>query len=147
MVRSHEHPVVKGNHENMFHRRPSRGFQSHAAEAVIWTRNQLTADDRQWLRDLKYSAWSPIYTIVHATLDAPQRWGYVFDKLAAAPVSISRTRRSVSSVIRSPVAFMRDTACAADVFQIQSDPAKKIFRQTSALGQPRDQIPGGLRRL
>ena len=55
-----------------------------AAEAVNWTRTQLTEDDRQWLRDLKYSRMVTNFTIVHATLDGPQRWGYVFDKLAAA---------------------------------------------------------------
>src|ERR1043165_8938196 len=85
IVRAMNIPVVKGNHDEYCSTDdPLDGFNPAAAEAVNWTRKQLTADDRQWLKDLKYLRMVTSFTIVHATLDVPQRWGYVFDKLAAA---------------------------------------------------------------
>ena len=39
------------------------GFRA-AAEAVNWTRKQLSEDDRQWLRDLKYVRMVTNFTIV-----------------------------------------------------------------------------------
>ncbi len=85
IVRKMKIPVVKGNHDEYCSTDgPLDGFNPAAAEAVNWTRKQLTPEDRQWLRDLKYVRMVTNFTIVHATLDGPQRWGYVFDKLAAA---------------------------------------------------------------
>jgi hypothetical protein len=85
MVRAMNIPVVKGNHDEYCSSETDlEGFNPHAQEAINWTRNQLTDDDRKWLRDLRYIRLVASFSIVHATLDGPQRWGYVFDKLAAA---------------------------------------------------------------
>ena len=58
------------------------------------------------------------FTIVHATLDAPQRWGYVFDKLAAAAsFPYQNTQVCFFGHTHVPVAFMRDTRRARrDIF-------------------------------
>ena len=88
MVRAMNIPVVKGNHDEYCSMDEDLdGFNPHAAEAVTWTRNQLSAEERQWLKDLKYFRMVTSFSMVHATLDGPQRWGYVFDKLAAAASS------------------------------------------------------------
>jgi len=85
IVRAMNIPCVKGNHDEYCSTEEHLdGFNPAAAEAVNWTRKQLTDGDRQWLRDLKYTRMVTSFTLVHATLDGPQRWGYVFDKLAAA---------------------------------------------------------------
>src|ERR1035437_565338 len=77
MVRSMNIPVVKGNHDEYCSSEEElEGFNPHAAEAVNWTRKQLTDEDRKWLRDFKYVRLVSSFTIVHATLDGPQRWGY-----------------------------------------------------------------------
>src|SRR5215467_9071120 len=76
IVRSMNIPCVKGNHDEYCSSdTPLDGFNPAAAEAVNWTRAQLTEEDRQWLRDLKYIRMVTSFTIVHATLDGPQRWG------------------------------------------------------------------------
>ena len=91
IIRGMNIPVVKGNHDEYCSSEDHlEGFNPHAAEAVNWTRRQLTPDDRQWLKELKYLRLVSSFSIVHATLDVPQRWGYVFDKLAAA-ASLSKT--------------------------------------------------------
>ena len=74
-----------------------------------WTRKHLSPADRQWLRDLKYVRMVTNFTIVHATLDAPQRWGYVFDKLAAAAsFPYQNTQVCFFGHTHVPVAFIRD---------------------------------------
>jgi predicted phosphodiesterase len=78
-VRAMNIPCVKGNHDEYCSSDEAlEGFNPHAAEAVNWTRRQLNAEDKKWLGDLKYVRLVSSFTIVHSTLDGPQRWGYVF---------------------------------------------------------------------
>jgi len=137
-------PCVKGNHDEYCSSEDHlEGFNPHAAEAVHWTRNQLTVEDRQWLRDLKYSRMVANFTIVHATLDAPQRWGYVFDKLAAAAsFPYQNTQVCFFGHTHVPVAFMRDSIVRGGTYsKFKIDPTKKYFVNVGAVGQPRDNNP------
>ncbi len=144
IVRQKGWPVVKGNHDEYCSSEdPLDGFNPAAAEAVNWTRRQLTVEDRQWLRDLKYQRMVTSFTIVHATLDAPQRWGYVFDKLAAA-ASFTYQNTSVCFFGHThvPVAFMRDTLVRGGTYsKFKVEPNKKYFVNVGAVGQPRDNNP------
>src|SRR4029434_5687689 len=70
IVRAMNVPVVKGNHdEYCYTEHDLESFTRPAAEAINWTRDHLTAEDRQWLRDLKYIRLVTSFTLVHATLD------------------------------------------------------------------------------
>ena len=144
IVRDLNIPVVKGNHDEYCSTENHLdGFNPHAADAVHWTRNQLNAEDKQWLRDLKYSRMVDNFTIVHATLDAPQRWGYVFDKLAAAAsFPYQNTQLCFFGHTHVPVAFMRDTVVRGGTYsKFKIDAAKKYFINVGAVGQPRDNNP------
>ena len=60
-----EMPTVKGNHDEYCSiDDATEGFNPHAAQAVIWTREQLSDDDRDWLRNLKYFRLATIFSIV-----------------------------------------------------------------------------------
>ena len=144
IVREMNIPCVKGNHDEYCSSEDAlEGFNPHAAEAVHWTRNQLTTEDRQWLRDLKYSRMVGNFTIVHATLDAPQRWGYVFDKLAAAAsFPYQNTQVCFFGHTHVPVAFMRDSVVRGGTYsKFKIDVSKKYFVNVGAVGQPRDNNP------
>jgi predicted phosphodiesterase len=144
IVREMNIPVVKGNHDEYCSTdEPLDGFNPAAAEAVNWTRKQLTEDDRQWLRDLKYRQMVNNFTIVHATLDAPQRWGYVFDKLAAAAsFTYQNTPVCFFGHTHVPVAFMRDTMVRGGTYsKFKIEAGKKYFVNVGAVGQPRDNNP------
>jgi predicted phosphodiesterase len=137
-------PCVKGNHDEYCSSDDHlEGFNPHAADAVHWTRNQLTNDDKKWLRELKYSRMAANFTMVHATLDAPERWGYVFDKLAAAAsFPYQTTQMCFFGHTHVPVAFMRDTVVRGGTYsKFKIDPAKKYFINVGAIGQPRDNNP------
>ena len=144
IVRTMNIPCVKGNHDEYCSSEEHlEGFNPAAAEAVNWTRKQLTEDDRQWLRDLKYTRMVTNFTIVHATLDGPQRWGYVFDKLAAA-ASLTYQNTSVCFFGHThvPVAFMKDSVVRGGTYsKFKTEPGKKYFVNVGAVGQPRDNNP------
>jgi predicted phosphodiesterase len=144
IVRAMNMPCVKGNHDEYCSSEEHlEGFNPAAAEAVNWTRKQLTEDDRQWLRDLKYTRMVTNFTIVHATLDGPQRWGYVFDKLAAA-ASLTYQNTSVCFFGHThvPVAFMKDSVVRGGTYsKFKTEPGKKYFVNVGAVGQPRDNNP------
>ena len=144
IVRGMNIPCVKGNHDEYCSTEEVMdGFNPAAAEAVMWTRKQLTEDDRQWLRDLKYVRMVTSFSIVHATLDGPQRWGYVFDKLAAAAsFTYQNTSICFFGHTHVPVAFMRDSMVRGGTYsKFKIDPAKKYFVNVGAVGQPRDGNP------
>jgi predicted phosphodiesterase len=143
IIRDMGMPCVKGNHDEYCSiDEQLDGFNAHAAEAVNWTRRQLS-DDRQWLRDLKYFRMVTSFSMVHATLDGPQRWGYVFDKLAAA-ASFTYQNTSVCFFGHThvPVAFIRDTMVRGGTYsKFKVDPSKKYFVNVGSVGQPRDNNP------
>jgi predicted phosphodiesterase len=144
IVRQMGMPCVKGNHDEYCSTEDELdGFNPHAAEAVNWTRHQLTREERQWLRDLKYVRLVASFSMVHATLDLPQRWGYVFDKLmAAASFTYQNTQVCFFGHTHVPVAFVRDTYVRGGHYsKFKVEPGKKYFVNVGSVGQPRDGNP------
>lgn len=144
IVREMGMPCVKGNHDEYCSSGEDlAGFNPHAAFAVEWTRAQLNEEEKAWLRDLRYSRLYQGFTLVHATLDGPQRWGYVFDKLAAAAsFTYQNTPLCFFGHTHVPVAFMRDTMVRGGTYsKFKIEPGKKYFVNVGAVGQPRDNDP------
>jgi predicted phosphodiesterase len=144
IVRAMNALCVKGNHDEYCSTDlPLDGINAKAAKAVEWTRKQLTGDDRQWLRSLPYVREVENFTIVHATLDCPERWGYVFDKLAAdASFAHQNTRICFFGHTHIPVAFIRDTMVRGGTYsKLKVESGKEYFVNVGAVGQPRDNNP------
>lgn len=150
LVRDMGMPTVKGNHDEYCSMDEDlAGFNPHAAEAVMWTRNQLTAEERQWLRDLKYFRMVTSFSMVHATLDGPDRWGYVFDKLsAAASFPYQNTPVCFFGHTHVPLAFIleknpggQSVVKGGTYSKFKVDPSKKYFVNVGSVGQPRDNNP------
>ena len=80
--------AVKGNHDEYAAGNDSamEGFNPHAKAAVIWTKSKLSPADRAYLTGLpmRKTLKNTLITIVHATLDSPDSWGYIFDAHHAA---------------------------------------------------------------
>jgi len=75
--------AVRGNHDDFAIKKdeiPS-GFNTNAAIAIGWTRSMITDEDREFLESMPLKRTVPgiPVTLVHATLDSPETWGYVFD--------------------------------------------------------------------
>lgn len=141
IVRSMECPVVKGNHDEQASILDSlEGFNPLAEEAINWTRENLSEDDKQWLRELRMVRQVRDYTIVHATLDTPHKWGYVFNQLdAAASFTYQHTALCFYGHTHAPRAYVRDeTVHAVPLDILHIEPGKKYFINVGSVGQPRD---------
>lgn len=141
IIRGMNCPVVKGNHdEQAALDESSRGFNPLAEAAMSWTRDNLTSSDKEWLADLRLSRQIRDFTVVHATLDTPDQWGYVFNTLDAT-ASFTYQHSAVCFFGHTHVAgaFVRDDGVKRLVVdQLTIDPAKKYFINVGSVGQPRD---------
>ncbi len=141
IVRGLDCPVVKGNHDEMASLEDDlTGFNPLAEEAINWTRQQLSNEDKQWLRDLKMTRQVRDFTIVHATLDTPHKWGYVFNQLdAGLSFNYQHTQLCFYGHTHAPRVYIRDSSVkTAHLEKLQIEPGKKYFINVGSVGQPRD---------
>ena len=134
-------PVVKGNHDEQASLiESSRDFNELAESAIRWTRDHLTAEDKAWLRDLRLQRQVRDFTIVHATLDTPAQWGYVFNNLdAAASFTYQHTPVCFFGHTHVPMAFIRaEGVQRVKIDQLRIETGKKYFINAGSIGQPRD---------
>lgn len=144
IIRGMNIPCVQGNWDEYCSSENSlEDFNANTAEMVRWTREQLTEDARQWLRNLPLVQLIDGFTITHGTLDQPERWGYVFDKLmAAASFTYQQTPVCFFGHTHVPVAFIRDSVVRGGTFsKIKIEPGRKYFMNVGSVGQPRDNNP------
>lgn len=140
-IREMDCPIVKGNHDEQASLvESSRDFNEMAEAAIQWTRDNLTEDDKDWLRDLKLQRQVRDFTIVHATLDTPAQWGYVFNNLdAATSFTYQHTTLCFFGHTHVPVAFIRDEGVQRQqIDKLRIDPGAKYFINVGSVGQPRD---------
>lgn len=141
IVQKMECPVVMGNHdEQATLTESSRGFNALAEAAINWTRAHLTNEDKEWLRALPLTQQVHDFTIVHATLDAPDQWGYVFNSLDAV-ASFANQQTTVCFFGHTHVAgaFVRDDGVKkVKVDRLPIEETKKYFINVGSVGQPRD---------
>jgi len=141
IIQDLECPVVKGNHdERASIDAPTEGFNELAEEAISWTRDHLAGADKAWLAGLPLTRQVRDFTIVHATLDAPEGWGYIFNDFdAAASFAHQRTPLCFFGHTHCPTAFMHNTEVhRVPVGQITLLPEKTYFINGGSVGQPRD---------
>ncbi len=145
IVRSLGCPVVKGNHDHYIS--SDQDFDDISPNAAIvlrWTQEQLTDEEIQWLRDLPFVVTKMGISLVHATMDNPQSFGYVFDHLQAAANFICQ---------KTPICFYGHTHCPmifekqmSGIYRIDAQDFKlpigrKYFINVGSVGQPRDGDP------
>ena len=140
-VREMDCPVVKGNHdEDAGGDHSLEQMNPTAAEALDWTRNQLSDDQRAWLRKLRMVRQVESFTIVHSTLDQPQSWGYVSNKFdAMSNFSYQFTQVCFHGHTHVPRVFVRSTRVKdvpADSIAVED--GMKYFINAGSVGQPRD---------
>jgi predicted phosphodiesterase len=140
-VRAMDCPIVKGNHDEQASlAESSRDFNELAEHAITWTREHLDDKDKDWLRDLRLQRQVRDFTIVHATLDTPSQWAYVFNNLdAGASFTYQHTAVCFFGHTHVPMAFIRDDGVRrVRVDTLRIEPAKKYFINVGSVGQPRD---------
>lgn len=136
--------VVRGNHDHVCSNDdPLIGFHPLASAVVRWTRTQLDPARVAYLSSLPYTRTVETFMIVHATLDSPEAWGYVFDKLEAE-VSFAYQLSSVCFYGHShvPLAFEKAGMVRGGLYQkLVIAPGRKYLINVGSVGQPRDGDP------
>ncbi|MDG1150171.1 MAG: metallophosphoesterase family protein [Akkermansiaceae bacterium] len=140
-VRENNWPVVKGNHdEDASGNHSLDSMNPVAASALQWTREQLSDEQRDWLRKIRMVRQVESFTVVHSTLDQPQAWNYVTNKFdAISNFSYQFTNLCFHGHTHIPRVFVRD----AKVSEVEADTVvieagMKYFINTGSVGQPRD---------
>lgn len=137
--------VIRGNHdEYVASEMELTGFNPQAAHVVKWTRNHISDEQKEWLLSLPYQhSLNTKVTLVHATLDMPAKWGYIFDKWhAAASFNYQRTQLCFFGHTHLPVVFDKFGQINTLNYQeIQLEPAHKYLVNVGSVGQPRDGDP------
>ncbi len=142
LVRSLDCFTVRGNHDHYCAYDESLDdFHPMAASVVAWTRRQLAGDRARWLRDLPLHAFHQGMTLVHSTLDMPERWGYVFDSIEAeAHFCYQNTQICFHGHTHVPVIFEKHGGSVEryDPQDIHIGLGRRYFINTGSIGQPRD---------
>jgi len=141
IIRQLDCPIVKGNHDEQASAEiVLENFNPLAEEAMTWTREHLDDDDKKWLRDLRLVRGVRDFTIVHATLDTPGSWGYVFNQLdAAASFNYQHTNLCFYGHTHAPRAYVKDSVVkGVTLGRLIIEPNKKYFINVGSVGQPRD---------
>ncbi|MCF7854802.1 MAG: metallophosphatase family protein [Candidatus Pacebacteria bacterium] len=137
--------VIRGNHDEYASTNNDlMGFNPQAAWAVEWTRENITDDHKAWLKKLPYQAvLNAKVTLVHATLDMPSKWGYIFDKWnAEASFNYQRTPVCFCGHTHVPVAFDKFGGIDTDHYrELVLAPGHKYLINVGSVGQPRDGNP------
>ena len=134
-------PVVRGNHDEGAADEGSLEDLNPLAEAaLLWTRAQLSVEQRGWLRDLKLVRQVRDFTIVHSTLDSPGSWGYVTNRFdAMASFSYQFTALCFYGHTHVPRVFEKgDAVRAGRGFDVALERGVKYFVNVGSVGQPRD---------
>ncbi len=136
--------VVRGNHDHyVAHDECLEDFHPLAASVIDWTRQQLTKEQIHYLKNLRLSRMVDGFTIVHSTLDMPERWGYVIDVLdAEANFNYQTSSVCFHGHTHVPVVFERDGQVTRKSFSSYTTRLGcKCFVNTGSVGQPRDGDP------
>jgi predicted phosphodiesterase len=137
--------VVQGNHDYYASCNESMElFTPMAQKSIRWTRKQLSAFERKYLRHLPLIVDIEEFTIVHSSLSNPHRWNYIFKRRAAD----ANFRNQFNAVCfyghtHVPLAFVKGENSLEKGFYttLQIKPSYQYLINVGSVGQPRDRDP------
>ncbi len=141
IVRAMDCPTVKGNHdEDASGSHSLESMNPVAAAALEWTRQQLTAEQRQWLARLRMVRQVSDFTVVHSTLDQPANWNYVTNRFdAMSNFSYQFTQVCFHGHTHVPRVYMKaDKVQEVFTDAVAIEDGAKYFINVGSVGQPRD---------
>ena len=138
-------PVVMGNHDYYVSKTLRLDdFNPIAAAGIKWTREQLSDEEGAWLAALPFSIVRMGVTLVHATLDNPASFGYVFDHLQAeANFANQKTPLCFHGHTHCPMIYEKQLSAVyrIDAQDFEMPMGRKYFINVGSVGQPRDGDP------
>lgn len=143
--------VLKGNHDEMAVHPPAE-VKNVGSSTAAWTHAQLNDTQRAWLDALPLTAQLDKLLLVHASLDGPQLWRYVYDERAAtasldAAADWPGVRYVFGGHVHEQSLYYRGSTASLMKFSPQPGVAVPVpsHRQwlstVGSVGQPRDGKP------
>jgi predicted phosphodiesterase len=143
-VREMKCVTVRGNHDHYCSNEERLlDFQPLAASVVAWTRKQLSENQSLHLKSLPMFAKVDGFTVVHSTLDMPEKWGYVFDTLdAQSHFNYQTTTVCFYGHTHLPMVFEKQHRVTRSPYtKVKIAVGRKYFFNVGSVGQPRDGDP------
>jgi len=141
IVRQMDCPTIKGNHdEDAAGSHSLETMNPVAAQALEWTRKQLSPEPREWLAKLRMVRQVADFTVVHSTLDQPNRWNYVSNRFdAMSNFSYQFTQVCFHGHTHVPRVYLKsDKVQEVPAESVAIEPGLKYFINAGSVGQPRD---------
>ena len=145
MIRELKCDVIAGNHDWAAVGKVSIDcFNAYAKAAAIWTREQLTDEQKDWILTLPLTLTYPDCAVAHGTFHQPEAFNYiqtVFDaqqsfeslrKLGAKLGFLGHSHVPVGFFDTDPITYTLDG-------DIPSDEEISIMVNAGSVGQPRDE--------
>lgn len=146
--------VLKGNHDELAAKvssPPGTASAGHSMDeaAAVWTRQQLSVAQKQFLTGLPMTAQLGECLLVHASADAPEKWRYVDDARSAgvsldAGANAEGVRHVFGGHVHHQTLYYRGTG--RDLMSFKPTPGVAIplsrprqwIATVGSVGQPRD---------
>lgn len=137
--------TVAGNHDHAAVGKTTiEYFNSEAREAVLWTRETISDENKAYLEGLPLvRKMGDALTLVHSTLYAPDRFSYILNPFDAE-MCFQRLETPVCFVGHSHVALIFHKADAIEpafVTDMQFGESETAIVNVGSVGQPRDLDP------
>lgn len=139
--------VVRGNHEEALFTSYYKGLREHIRRTIDWTRSQLTEEQLSFLGSLPYETMVEDVTMVHASMDKPERWPYVYNiELAKKCMQASKTRVTFLGHTHQPEIFFETPNKEIKSMIPRPEVAIPLYQRgryvinVGSVGQPRDDI-------
>lgn len=133
---------IKGNHDEYVTSQDDfKNFNEQAQLSLNWTKNQISEAQKSWLSNLPYTRRLGRNTLVHATLEEPEKWEYVRNRFdAAIAMKDQKTPICFYGHTHMPVSYEMTghTVNKATESLIQLDEKAKYLINPGSVGQPRD---------
>jgi diadenosine tetraphosphatase ApaH/serine/threonine PP2A family protein phosphatase len=139
--------VVRGNHDDAALGGLQADMHPEAREAIIWTRAQLSDEDRNFLTTLPYVIEEDDNCFVHASADHPGEWTYLAGKKAAAQcLAATHAARVFAGHVHEPALYFssREGVSAhlpGTGSRVPLSPSRRWLALVGSVGQPRDGNP------
>ena len=137
--------VVAGNHDFAICGKLNIDFfNAYARQAVLWTREQLSEEELEYLRQIELvHKIDDVLTIVHGTLNFPEMFDYI---------TTSYDAHLSLELLETPVCFLGHSHVPVTFFQgptvtfsmdgeIEIRQGRKTLVNIGSVGQPRDENP------
>jgi len=144
VVRALRCPVVRGNHDDLVPTgKPP--FSEAAKLSLEYAHRELSPAQLNFLRRLPLIWMEDSITLVHATLDGPESWGYISTRLEAQTCFLyQKTPLCFVGHTHRPGAFAQEKEVRplefrqVDVHPDRTKSGRKFLFNTGSVGQPRD---------